>query len=316
MKAKRILTVAAAAALIITSVFAGGNFTKVQAKDNDTPKKITLGYWESPNGELLTKEKGSLEAAFPDTDVEWVEFQSGTDILTAMQSGSIDFATIGTPPAALGLAKGYPFNVSDHGLLVGENVPPILGEYGGLNLGVMEELGYTVRKKDENGDPVDEIDWEKTRAVQIRSNYIYINLKGRDKYGIVEAKDKYDLEEQIISDLYSYRDKATGKRVVGIAMRNKDSVVLGLGGAECGDIIFTINEGFNRLHGDGLSTAEGYAQTSVTPVFLAAGEDIKEGKITDRVIRQVDVAPTIAEILDVRKPEQCEGAPVYQILKK
>ena len=125
-----------------------------------------------------------------------------------------------------------------------------------------------------------------------------------------------DLEEQIISDLYSYRDKATGKRVVGIAMRNKDSVVLGLGGAECGDIIFTINEGFNRLHGDGLSTAEGYAQTSVTPVFLAAGEDIKEGKITDRVIRQVDVAPTIAEILDVRKPEQCEGAPVYQILKK
>ena len=156
---------------------------------------------------------------------------------------------------------------------MGENVPPILGEYGGLNLGVME-----------NGDPVDEIDWEKTRAVQIRSNYIYINLKGRDKYGIVEAKDKYDLEEQIISDLYSYRDKATGKRVVGIAMRNKDSVVLGLGGAEC--------------------------------VFLAAGEDIKEGKITDRVIRQVDVAPTIAEILDVRKPEQCEGAPVYQILKK
>lgn len=208
------------------------------------------------------------------------------------------------------------FIVSDHGLLVGENVPPILGEYGGLNLGVMEELGYTVRKKDADGNPVDEIDWEKTRAVQIRSNYIYINLKGRDKYGIVEEKDKYDLEEQIISDLYSYRDQATGKRVVGIAMRNKDSVVLGLGGAECGDIIFTINEGFNRLHGDGLSTAEGYAQTSVTPVFLAAGEDIKEGKITDRVIRQVDVAPTIAEILGVRKPEQCEGAPVYQILKK
>ena len=111
MKIKRILTATAAAALVITSVFAGGNFKEVQAKDNDTPKKITLGYWESPNGELLTKEKGSLEAAFQDTDIEWVEFQSGTDILTAMQSGSIDFATIGTPPAALGLAKGYPFKI-------------------------------------------------------------------------------------------------------------------------------------------------------------------------------------------------------------
>ena len=47
MKAKRILTAAATVALVITSVFAGGNFTEVQAKDNDTPKKIILGYWSS-----------------------------------------------------------------------------------------------------------------------------------------------------------------------------------------------------------------------------------------------------------------------------
>ena len=40
MKIKRILTAAAAAALVITSVFAGGNFKEVQAKDNDTQKKI------------------------------------------------------------------------------------------------------------------------------------------------------------------------------------------------------------------------------------------------------------------------------------
>ena len=66
--------------------------------------------------------------------------------------------------------------LSDHGLIVGENVPPILGEYGGLNTKVMEDLGYTVTIKDETGRPVD-VDWEKTRAVQIRSNYIYINLK-------------------------------------------------------------------------------------------------------------------------------------------
>lgn len=207
------------------------------------------------------------------------------------------------------------FIVSDHGLLVGENVPPILGEYGGLNLGVMEELGYTVLKKDENGNSIDEVDWEKTKAVQIRSNYIYINLKRRDAHGIVDPKDKYDLEAQIISDLYGYRDKETGKRVVGIALRNKDSIALGVGGKECGDIFFTIDEGFNRLHGDGLSTAQGYYHTSTTPVFIAAGSKIKTGYQTDRVIRQVDVAPTIAQILGVRMPEQCEGAPVYQILK-
>ena len=201
-------------------------------------------------------------------------------------------------------------------MLVGENVPPILGEYGGLNTKVMEELGYTVLKKDAQGNSIDEIDWEKTRAVQIRSNYIYINLKGRDKHGIVEQEEKYQLEEQIISDLYGYRDPYTQKRVVGVALRNKDAVLFGTNGPECGDIFFTVEEGFNRLHGDGLTTADGYFNTSVSPVFIAAGEGIKDGCTTERVIRQVDVTPTIAVLLGTRIPSQCEGAPIYQILSE
>ena len=40
----------------------------------------------------------------------------------------------------------------------------------------------------------------------------------------------------------------------------------------------------------------------------------KKGFITDRVIRQVDVTPTIATLAGVRMPAQCEGAPIYQIL--
>ncbi|MCO7124404.1 alkaline phosphatase family protein [Sporolactobacillus shoreicorticis] len=206
--------------------------------------------------------------------------------------------------------------LSDHGLLVGENVPPILGEYGGLNVKVMEELGYTVMKKDKSGNAIGEVDWSKTRAVQIRSNYIYINLKGRDKHGIVDPADKYRLEEQIISDLYNYRDEATGQRVVGIALRNKDAIILGTSGPECGDIFFTVNEGFNRLHGDGLTTAKGYFGTSVTPLFIATGKGVRHGFTTDRVIRQVDVTPTISFLLGTRIPDQCEGAPIYQIFQK
>jgi hypothetical protein len=205
--------------------------------------------------------------------------------------------------------------VSDHGLIVGENVPPLLGEYGGLNVPVMEKLGYTVMKKDAAGNSTGEIDWEKTRAVQIRSNYIYINLKGRDRNGIVEEKDKYALEEQIISDLYSYRDE-NGERVVGIAMRNHDGEILGVSGPECGDIYFSLRENHARLHGDSLTTAEGYFGTSVSPIFIAAGTGIKKNYTTKRVIRQVDVAPTCAVLLGVRFPAECEGAPVYQILEE
>ena len=208
------------------------------------------------------------------------------------------------------------FVVSDHGLVVGENVPPILGEYGGLNTAVMEELGYTVMKKDENGNSTREVDWEKTRAVQVRSNYIYVNLKGRDKTGIVDPKDKYDLETEIINDLYNYRDKETGKRIVGIALRNKDAVIIGVTGPECGDIFFSIEEGFNRLHGDSITTSDGYFNTTVSPIFCAAGPGIKKNFDTDRQIRQVDVVPTIAALLGTRFPHQCEGAPLYQIFEE
>lgn len=87
----------------------GGKTSKTE--DSNLPSKITMGYWESPNGELLTKETGAFEKEYPDVEIEWIEFQSGADILTAMQSGSIDFATIGTPPVSIGIANNNPFKI-------------------------------------------------------------------------------------------------------------------------------------------------------------------------------------------------------------
>ena len=89
--------------------------------------------------------------------------------------------------------------------------------------------------------------------------------------------------------------------------------MLGLDGKESGDIIYFVEEGFNRVHGDSLATAKGKFHTSVSPIFIAAGQGIKTG-YTERVIREVDVAPTIAALAGVRMPAQCEGAPVYQII--
>ena len=213
------------------------------------------------------------------------------------------------------LDKGWDIIVtSDHGLLCSEEDElPYLGEGFVMNVGVMRDLGYTVLKKDENGKELREIDWEKTTAVAPRGNHIYINLKGRNPYGIVDPADKYELERKIIDDLYNYR--LDGKRIVNIAMRNKDAALLGMSGEGCGDIIYFLEEGFNRLHGDSLSTTEGYFGTSVSPIFFAAGPGIKKGCETDRVIREVDLAPTIATLLGIPMPAQCEGAPVYQILE-
>lgn len=212
------------------------------------------------------------------------------------------------------LDKGWTVIItSDHGLITEDNDAPGLGE-GGVMLPVMEELGYTVAKVNAAGEKIREIDWTKTKAIAIRAGHIYLNLKGRTSHGIVEPEDKYALEAQIISDLYQYRDPETNQRVVALALRNKDAVVLGVGGDRGGDILYFVEEGYNIIHADSLSTQKGYFDTSVSPIFVAAGQGIKENFVTERVIRQVDVAPTLAALGGVRMPAQCEGAPVYQIL--
>ena len=206
---------------------------------------------------------------------------------------------------------------SDHGLLTTpEDHNPLIGDAFGCNAGVMQELGYTVLKKDADGNVLKEVDWEKTRAVATRGTHIWINLKGRNPHGIVEPEDKYELEAQIISDLYNYRHPFTGKRCISIAMRNKDAVALGAYGPECGDIMYWLEEGYNRIHGDALATMLGHNDTSVAPIFIAAGAGLKEGVFTDRIIREVDFAPTVAVLGGVRMPKHCEGAPAYQIFSE
>ena len=200
---------------------------------------------------------------------------------------------------------------SDHGLITEENDPYGVG-LGGVNGTFMKDLGYTVFKKDENGNDLREIDYSKTKAVANRG-YIQINLKGRNPEGIVDPADKYDLEAQIISDIYNFRSPKDGKRMISIALRARDAAILGLNAPDYYDIAYFVEEGYNIIHMDSLPTQRGYFDTSVSPIFVAAGKGIKQGCTTERVIREVDVTPTIAVLGGVRMPHQCEGAPAYQI---
>lgn len=207
--------------------------------------------------------------------------------------------------------------VSDHGQVCPEHEHHLLGDPNGVNVRVLQKLGYTVLKYDENGEEMHEIDWSKTKAVATRANQIYLNLVNRNHgRGIVPLEEQYELEEEIMTALYSYRDETTNKRVIACALRNRDAVLLGLGGSECGDIIYWTAEGYNMDHGDSLSTTQGYAETSVSPIFIAAGCGIKENFLTTRIVREVDVAPTVAALGGVRMPRECEGAPVYQIFSE
>jgi len=202
---------------------------------------------------------------------------------------------------------------SDHALICAEEEAVAQGDNTGVCDEPFKSWGYTVMKKDENGNDLPEVDWTKTKAIMTRSNSIYINVKGRDPYGIVDPEDKYELEEEIITKLYGYTHPKTGKRIIALALHNKDAVLLGLGGPMGSDIVFVVHESYVEDHGAGLSTAYGYQDTSLSPIFLAAGPGIKENFRTTRYIREVDLAPTAAVLLGVDMPADCEGAPAYQI---
>ncbi len=212
------------------------------------------------------------------------------------------------------LDKGWTIIIfSDHAQICPEEQPHVIGESCGVNADPLRQFGYTVLKKDENGHDLPEVDWSKTTAIQTRANSIYLNIKGRDPHGIVDPADKYELEEKIITDLYSYRDKKTGHRVVSLALHNKDAVLLGLGGPMGSDIVLCVHDDYGFDHGNTLSTACGHNDTTVSPIFMAAGSGVKENYCINRYIREVDVAPTAAVLLGVDMPAQCEGAPAYQI---
>ena len=213
---------------------------------------------------------------------------------------------------------------SDHAQIASTYYKPNgIGDITGYNVRIFEEWGYLTLMTDENGNQTKEVDWSKTKAIMNRSEDIYLNLKGRNRHvqsdgtvveGIVDPADQYQLEEEIMTKLYELKHPISGNRMVYLAVRNKDAVHFGLGGPECGDIIYFLAEECNQHHGDSLSTACGVEHTTVSPIFIGAGVGFKEGFYTDRIIRQIDVAPTIAALLGVRFPAQCEGSPAYQIL--
>lgn len=199
---------------------------------------------------------------------------------------------------------------SDHGgLLMGDNSND-LGSAWHLNIGVMEELGYTVMKE-VNGQRV--VDWSKTRAIAQRSSYIYVNLAGRDPEGIVEPEDYDQLVEQIINDLYSYREPKTNRRIVGIALNREDMELVNLRGKHVGDIFYTMTNDFAHDQGNSLpfATRQG---TSIKCLFLAGGPGIKKNVVINKKVDMVDLVPTLCYLAGVDIPESVDGKVIHHIL--
>jgi taurine transport system substrate-binding protein len=95
---KRIVATLAVATLAMTSA----------AFAQDKPTKVTVGYLNLVNAQLVTKHLGLLAKEMPGVEIKYVKVGGGGDMLRAIAGNDVDFGGLGNPPAAIGATRALP----------------------------------------------------------------------------------------------------------------------------------------------------------------------------------------------------------------
>ena len=94
---------------------------------------VRVGYQVIPNAAALAKQRGAIEEAMGDVPVEWSQFDSGSAVITAMTSGSIDVALAGTTAAATAIASDLPIQVIGIHDVIAESESLVAKESSGIS---------------------------------------------------------------------------------------------------------------------------------------------------------------------------------------
>ncbi len=70
------------------------------------PQSLRIGYQKSSVALVIAKEQGLLEKRFPDTQVKWIEFPAGPQMLEALNIGALDVGSTGDIPPLFAQAAG------------------------------------------------------------------------------------------------------------------------------------------------------------------------------------------------------------------
>ncbi|RMS14340.1 Alkanesulfonate transporter substrate-binding subunit [Pseudomonas coronafaciens pv. coronafaciens] len=72
----------------------------------DEPDTLRMGYQKGSITLVLAKEHGLLEKRFPQTQIKWIEFPAGPQMLEALNIGSLDIASTGDIPPIFAQVAG------------------------------------------------------------------------------------------------------------------------------------------------------------------------------------------------------------------
>ncbi|BBA99494.1 putative ABC transporter substrate-binding protein [Actinacidiphila reveromycinica] len=71
-------------------------------------KRLRIGYFAFPSGDLIVKNQKLLAKALPDYRITWIKFDSGATVNQAFLGKSLDIAALGSSPFASGISGSSP----------------------------------------------------------------------------------------------------------------------------------------------------------------------------------------------------------------
>ena len=163
-----------------------------------------------------------------------------------------------------------------------------------------------------------DVDWAKTRAYGLGINGIYLNLEGREKYGVVKPRQKEPLLEELIAKLEALRDE-NGNKVIRKVYRS-DKTYSGRETQLAPDLVVGYYRGYraswitclgdmeDKILKDNNSawSADHCADAQEVPGILFSNRAIKH-----ETPALVDLAPTILAEYGIKKPDTMTGRNIF-----
>ena len=157
---------------------------------------------------------------------------------------------------------------------------------------------------------VADIDWRRTLAYSFGYGQIYLNVLGKDKFGVIPRERAEEVTSRIVKELSRVSDPA-GERAPIYAVHTKPEMYHGSHAEEAPDIQLVMLEGYEAF--SWASIADGMFTDSVDRtgthntrgVVAIKGSGVSSGPITEASV--YDVAPTILGILGVEIPSDMDG---------
>jgi len=172
-----------------------------------------------------------------------------------------------------------------------------------------------VRPGEEAGDLLRKVDWGRTKVYSLGLGGMYLNLKGREKQGIVEADEAEKLKAKIAEELSGLEDPQHS----AVAIRSvvaREQVYRGEQTHEAPDLLVNFARGYRASWGTALGAVPEESFEDNTRRW--SGDHIIDPSLVPGVLfmnhpfRQegaglIDLAPTILQALGVPKEPAMEG---------